>query len=622
MATNNQSNLTNPALPNQSGSVSGPGLDQEDLRATIARLSEQLQTLTEQVRNHQQPPSPRPPVEPNQTPPVQRNQHPAAGIIPPGSLSATTSPRLRDHSVHFPEPPSSEGVDLKWRPGDIGYFQPDLDESYGSGDCATVGQATYWRNVYLFTENVHANAIGERAPIVRMNLHTCLRGIAQNWYTGELGPLERDGLRFNPNGVDAWVQALQKRFKDHPAVAVQKMQAERYTANDARNDRSMRSYVASILRHAQAAEFDKPIQQLVHAWNNLDPAIRPFITRPTTDTTVSQFMDEVDAKQDAIRGMLQAQHRSFVGNNIRRGNEPAKNFRPFRPQSSLSPSQYQPLNSFRPFRPYSGQSGARFNNFKPYFPFSQGVQVNQVKQTNPPHQGKPKLAITAGDQQGPSNQAQGQNARSDSDNRSKQAQPWRYRRFRRYDGANFSQDDFYDVDCNLGTQYDQQLEENGYVASEEVYFSQDPSNDTADTDEVDSVPEEDDQAMLAVSKPEPRTTRCQKCNRTFTSRNQMFKHIYTNNCIQPDRSQRIASTTFHQPQIVKAVIDTNQQQQAYTYITLKVRLSLNGPDYEVCADTGCSRPLVDREWLKNHTYTMDRSKSTTVRGIGTLKLSE
>jgi len=102
----------------------------------------------------------------------------------------------------------------------------------------------------------------------------------------------------------------------------------------------------------------------------------------------------------------------------------------------------------------------------------------------------------------------------------------------------------------------------------------------------------------------------------------MFKYIYTNNCIQPDRSQRIVSTTFHQPQIVKAVIDTNQQQQAYTYITLKVRLSPNGPDYEVCTDTGCSRPLVDREWLKNYTYTIDRSKSTTVHGIGTLKLSE
>jgi len=48
--------------------------------------------------------------------------------------------------------------DTKWRPGDIGYFDPDLDPAQGEGDCVTVGTNVYWRNVFLFTDQVKDNA--------------------------------------------------------------------------------------------------------------------------------------------------------------------------------------------------------------------------------------------------------------------------------------------------------------------------------------------------------------------------------------------------------------------------------------------------------------------------------
>jgi hypothetical protein len=43
-------------------------------------------------------------------------------------------------------------TDLGWRPQDIGYFDPKLDESHGKGDCVMVRTNTYWRIVYMFVD--------------------------------------------------------------------------------------------------------------------------------------------------------------------------------------------------------------------------------------------------------------------------------------------------------------------------------------------------------------------------------------------------------------------------------------------------------------------------------------
>ncbi|KIN05465.1 hypothetical protein OIDMADRAFT_141229 [Oidiodendron maius Zn] len=92
--------------------------------------------------------------------------------------------------------------------GDIGYFDPDLEESYGLGDYVTVGTNVYWRNVYLFTDTVRDNATGDCAPLVRHNLVTCLRGSALRWYTSELSDLERTGLKMDIRGVTVTVYRL------------------------------------------------------------------------------------------------------------------------------------------------------------------------------------------------------------------------------------------------------------------------------------------------------------------------------------------------------------------------------------------------------------------------------
>jgi len=79
-----------------------------------------------------------------------------------------------------------------------------------------------------------------------------------------------------------------------------------YSHEDCRNNRSTAAYVQQVIRHARAAALDKPIQQLSYAYNNLDATLRPFVDRPTEQTTVRLFIEQLDAKREAWHEMAKA----------------------------------------------------------------------------------------------------------------------------------------------------------------------------------------------------------------------------------------------------------------------------------------------------------------------------
>jgi hypothetical protein len=226
--------------------------------------------------------------------------------------------------------------------------------------------------VYLFTDAVKDNATGERAAVIRQNLVTCLRGSALEWYTSELDDLHRAGLKFSQDGVKQWTKALIQRFKDPPSTALRKLQLETYTMDDTRNGKNIRSYITSVVRHAKAAEFEKPVQQLSQAWNNLAPELRVHIERPTENTTLRQFMDAVSSKQDSWSEMYQKNDR------------PRALPRPNRRLAGNSQFSYRDRNNRnrdrdrRPVRPFYPNM-----NFQPYYPFSNLRTPFQQSQQQP-----------------------------------------------------------------------------------------------------------------------------------------------------------------------------------------------------------------------------------------------
>ena len=107
-----------------------------------------------------------------------------------------------------------------WHPDELGFFDPDLrdEEVIGKGDIVYLGSHPYYRNVFVFTERIKhvAKIKGEQA--VRLNLHTCLRGTALEWYSWKLTKFEKESLsKISLEG--GWITLLIEHFKERSAQA-------------------------------------------------------------------------------------------------------------------------------------------------------------------------------------------------------------------------------------------------------------------------------------------------------------------------------------------------------------------------------------------------------------------
>jgi hypothetical protein len=143
-------------------------------------------------------------------------------------------------------------------PGRYRTFEPDNDND--AADYEYQGKATIWKNIYLFVDAFRFNSLQGREITVRSNLHSCLRGIAQRWYTEELENTTRLAFRFAPEGIGLWTKHLIECFKNSVPSAVKKLWDEVYTEDDALNGRDVRGYAAIVMRHAKAADMDKTHQ--------------------------------------------------------------------------------------------------------------------------------------------------------------------------------------------------------------------------------------------------------------------------------------------------------------------------------------------------------------------------
>ncbi|XP_044715172.1 uncharacterized protein HRG_11149 [Hirsutella rhossiliensis] len=53
----------------------------------------------------------------------------------------------------------------------------------------------------------------------------------------------------------------------------------------------------------------------------------------------------------------------------------------------------------------------------------------------------------------------------------------------------------------------------------------------------------------------------------------------------------------------------------YSYLRIKIKAAPTGPETEVCADSGCGNPLIDRKLLKSFEHTIEKKPPTPIAGI-------
>lgn len=124
-----------------------------------------------------------------------------------------------------------------------------------------------------------------------------------DWYRSQLSDVERTG-RKSRNGVEYWKKVLTNRFKESHSDALHALQRTKYSLTNAQNNRPPTSYVYDVVRHAKSLDASTVHAQLTWAYNNLDLDLVRDINEPNSSTTIMQFIESMEAKQNAWKGSL------------------------------------------------------------------------------------------------------------------------------------------------------------------------------------------------------------------------------------------------------------------------------------------------------------------------------
>ena len=72
--------------------------------------------------------------------------------------------------------------------------------------------------------------------------------------------------------------------------ALRLLDNEWFNFDSIRNNRSIAEFITTVMRLAREAEFREEHVKLSQAWSRLEPAMRDVIPRPTTRTSVDDFI--------------------------------------------------------------------------------------------------------------------------------------------------------------------------------------------------------------------------------------------------------------------------------------------------------------------------------------------
>ena len=214
----------------------------------------------------------------------------------------------------------------------------------------------------------HENDVREAFPL-------CLRGTSLFWYSTEFTALERRLLSSAP--VSELCNSLISRFKERPGLALKSLLSSKYSFNDIRASKTVRTHVQEMLRFSRSAGFKSESNTLLLIHNSLDTVLRGHIPEPDKTTTLAQFLASVDAKWSlwvdmAHRPIPFASRVALQGSNQQQQiyqqhqNEPRNRYNQHVPRVPGTQRVQEPLPAGTPFpKPPNGSTPAYFIKEKP-----------------------------------------------------------------------------------------------------------------------------------------------------------------------------------------------------------------------------------------------------------------
>ena len=207
-------------------------------------------------------------------------------IAPPARVAAHTA--YGDH-------------DNRLRDSDIGYFFPDMPDSYGEGESATIGHDRCYRDVNAFVDSVRQMASYRGEDQVRNRLPSLLRGNAHRWFTNSLDPLSKEGLRYGRLAL--WIDALERQFAQPADEALLKLQSLKYTLNDAAEGRPIADYIFECQRLARNAGFPNHFQQFTWIFRGIAPMLSQGVPRPEPGANLASVVRGLEDRREDWRSL-------------------------------------------------------------------------------------------------------------------------------------------------------------------------------------------------------------------------------------------------------------------------------------------------------------------------------
>lgn len=450
---------------------------------------------------------------------------------------ASASP-ASNHAPGPPGPPGPQGepglqgqpgsvAPGHWKTDDVGYFNPDLS---GTEPIVAVGTSTYYRDVFVFIDRLRDVVQIKGADIVRLNIQAALRGSALEWFTSELTEFEKKSLRIlDPE--QGWFESLINRFKPRPSEAMRNLEASSYSFRDVRAGRSARAFAQAIFRHARAAHMSSVFQQLIMAWNKIEPGLRRDIPEPNESTTISQFLLQLESKA----GIWQDLAASFTARNqTRQPYTPQTNrtqWQPTRPQSSRFPPRRLP-SSQAPQAPEPQSQGQRLITDRPW---NSGSETSNNRPFAPVQPGQRATAYIA-----------------------------------------------------------DEPESTEPISAEETALFTTSDQDLPATDPVEEYDQENDpiawftQPVQSADSP----IFCFHCQASFLSNNQLHRHIREQRCTL---EHELKSPFFIHAKPHKTPAPSGYAFRGKRYVSAQVSFEglYSSQNHTICLDTGCTMSLID-----------------------------
>ena len=174
-------------------------------------------------------------------------------------------------------------------PVDVGVFNPDVPDVHELGPVVVVDSDTIYRDIYIWVELLDELANVSSTEDIAQVIQPCLRGSAAIWWLVELTGMEREALR--KASLPQWSSILIKRFGLPEIMAHKLFRISRYTPQDLAQP--PRVWIHQMIQYGKAAGID-PDMLVVDIWLQFDSNLYRDIPIPSMDTTLTQFLANVD----------------------------------------------------------------------------------------------------------------------------------------------------------------------------------------------------------------------------------------------------------------------------------------------------------------------------------------